>query len=147
MRAKGFRTLAVGAILVSALVTTAHAGPARDVVRLTNEFRADNGLPELRLSPLLESIASTHAADMRLNGFFSHTGTDGSSVADRARRRGYDYCLIAENIAMGQRSAKRVTRDWIKSRGHRRNMLNIGATEIGVIQEGRYWVMVLGRRC
>ena len=86
MRAKGFRTLVVGAILVSALVTTAHAGPARDVVRLTNEFRSDNNLPELRLSPLLESIASTHAADMRLNGFFSHTGTDGPHPSGSWRR-------------------------------------------------------------
>lgn len=150
MRAKGIKQglMVMAGVAVSMVVASASvAGSARDVVRLTNDFRVSNDLPALRVSPLLESIAATHGADMRHHGFFSHQGTDGTSVADRALRQGYDYCLIAENIAMGQRSAKRVTKDWIKSQGHRRNMLDIGATEIGVNQQGPYWVMVLGRRC
>ncbi|MEJ5216704.1 CAP domain-containing protein [Cognatishimia sp. D5M38] len=147
MRAMGLKTILLGAVLVTGHFSYAQAGSGRDVVKLTNEFRTSNNLPALRLSPLLESIAATHGSDMRHHGFFSHMGTDGTSVADRALRQGYNYCLIAENIAVGQRSAKRVTKDWIKSRGHRENLLNIGVTEIGVIQEGNYWVMVLGRRC
>jgi uncharacterized protein YkwD len=147
MQAMGLKTIGLAVVVAASWLAVAQAGPARDVVRLTNEFRASNNLPELRLSPLLESIAETHGADMQHHGFFSHQGTDGSSVADRALRQGYDYCLIAENIAVGQRSPQRVTKDWIKSRGHRKNMLHIGVTEIGVSQSGRYWVMVLGRRC
>lgn len=147
MRAMGLKTILLAAILVTGLFSLAQAGSGRDVVAMTNTFRASNDLPALTPSPLLEAIAAAHGSDMRRNGFFSHQGSDGSTIGDRALRNGYNYCLIAENIAVGQRTAKRVTQAWIKSRGHRRNMLNSDVTEIGVIQAGKYWVMVLGRLC
>ncbi|GAA6207997.1 hypothetical protein NBRC116601_12900 [Cognatishimia sp. WU-CL00825] len=129
-----------------AVGTFASAEPAREVAGLTNQYRAQYGLPPLRVSGLLEVVADRHGADMARNRFFDHRGSDGSDVAGRALGAGYRYCVIAENIAKGHHSARDVTRGWIKSRGHRENLLDASVTDIGVVrQRGNIWVMVLGR--
>ena len=136
--------------LIAALIVTAGAvtaEPVREVATLTNQFRAQNGLGPLQVSPVLEAVAEAHGRDMAAKGFFSHSGSDGSSVGKRAKRQGYKFCLIAENIAKGQRSPEAVMQSWITSKGHRKNMLQRKAREIGVIrQAGNIWVMVLGTR-
>ncbi|SMX43219.1 CAP domain-containing protein [Maliponia aquimaris] len=117
-------------------------------VQALNGFRADNGLGPLVVSPALEKAARAHARDMARRGFFDHSGSDGSTVMDRARRAGYSPCYIAENIARGQRSLAEVMDGWATSPGHRRNMLSANATEFGLVRgEGDIWVMVLGRAC
>ncbi len=122
---------------------TDRSAAARDWV---NSFRAARGLAPVSLSDRLTRVASTHAADMARKGYFSHTGSDKSSVGDRARRVGYGYCFIAENIAKGQRGLDAVLNGWAGSTGHRRNMLAPQAREMAVVEApGRIWVMVLGR--
>ena len=39
---------------------------------------------------------------MVANGFFSHTGANGSSVGDRLNAVAYGWASVAENIAAGQ---------------------------------------------
>lgn len=113
---------------------------------VVNTLRADVGQGALTYSTHLEALAQTHANDMSSKGFFSHTGSDGSQLGDRARRAGYGFCFVAENIAKGQRSASEAMDGWIESRGHLRNMLDHRATEMGLAQApGAIWVMVLGR--
>lgn len=110
-----------------------------------NSLRAGAGLAALSVSPALSRAAEGHARDMTQNGFFSHTGSNGSGVGDRARAAGYGYCFIAENIAQGQRSLDAVFRDWMNSTGHRRNILSDGAREFALVRDGATWVMMLGR--
>ncbi|MFY0596207.1 MAG: CAP domain-containing protein [Cognatishimia sp.] len=114
---------------------------------MANQYRAKYGLKPLHISRNLETIAEAHGEDMARYSFFSHYGSNGSDIGDRALRGGYQYCVIAENIAQGQRSAKNVTRDWINSPGHRENILDVDVSEIGVTRgRGNTWVMVLGSR-
>ena len=132
-------------LLLVLLAGGASAEPARDVAKLASDFRVSKGLNPLAISPVLEAAAEAHARDMAKRGFFSHKGSDGSSVATRAKRKGYRYCLIAENIAKGQASAAEVMQSWIGSKGHRDNMLRRKMREIGVAHvKGDIWVMVLG---
>lgn len=122
------------------------AAADRSVLSAVNTLRADAGQGALVYSTHLETLAQTHADDMSSKGFFSHTGSDGSQLGDRARRVGYGFCFVAENIAKGQRSASEALQGWIESRGHLRNMLDHRATELGMAQApGAIWVMVLGR--
>ncbi|MFX0544251.1 CAP domain-containing protein [Roseovarius sp. S1116L3] len=110
------------------------------------DIRARNGLSALEISPALGRAAAAHADDMAANGFFSHTGSDGSGIGDRAHSAGYGYCFIAENIAKGQGSLSQVIEGWMGSSGHRRNILSEGAREFAVARgAGDVWVMVLGR--
>lgn len=111
-----------------------------------NTFRAEQGRGPLRLSNSLQKVAAAHARDMARKGYFGHTGSDGSTVGDRARRAGYDFCFIAENIAKGQGDVQAVLTGWAGSKGHRRNMLSREAKSFALIEApGRIWVMVLGR--
>ena len=84
---------------------------------------------------------------------------DGSRPADRAKKHGYDYCIVLENIAYHYSSAgfsaeelgNKATRGWKQSPGHRKNMLDPDVTDTGVAlarsdQTGYYYaVQMFGR--
>jgi uncharacterized protein YkwD len=60
------------------------------------------------------------------------------------------FSNVAENIAYGQKSAEEVMKTWMKSYGHRSNILNSNFTQIGCgmsfSQNGRvYWCVCFGR--
>ena len=141
------RALIAGLILTAGMAGSAGAEPVREAVTIANLFRAENGLGPLKVSTVLEAVAEGHGRDMAQNGFYSHTGSDGSSIGKRAKRQKYRFCLIAENIAKGQRSTGEVMQDWMTSPGHRKNILQRKARDIGVIRQAdNIWVMVLGTR-
>ncbi len=131
------------------LCLTAVAAVAQDMSAAaqgqTNALRASAGLEPLGTSAALTRAAAGHARDMTQNGFFSHTGSNGSGIGDRARAAGYGFCFIAENIAQGQTSVDGVLNGWMNSTGHRRNILSEGAREYALVREGDIWVMMLGR--
>jgi len=111
-----------------------------------NAIRASMGMPALSYSNTLEKTARAHAADMNRKGFFSHKGSNGSTVGKRAKRAGYRWCLISENIAKGQKSLTEVMVAWRDSPPHYQNLVRGGISEFAVAQEGDVWVMVLGAR-
>lgn len=119
-----------------------HSGASKSWI---NKFRAQNGQAVIEVSPVLTKVAARHARDMSENSFFSHTGSDGSTIGERAGDAGYRFCIIAENIAKGQRSLSEALEGWRKSTGHRRNILLPKAREFAVVRgPGDVWVMVLG---
>lgn len=132
-------------VLIWAMALPAGAEPVREFAQMVSGFRAQQGLGPVKTNPKLELAAERHAQDMARRGFFSHTGSNGSSLGQRAKRAGYRYCLIAENIAKGQKSAGEAMQSWMASQGHRRNMLHRRVREVGVARApGNVWVMVLG---
>lgn len=111
-----------------------------------NKVRAEAGAGAVTPSAKLKAAAAAHARDLAARGAFSHEGSDGSQVGVRARRAGYRYCFVAENLAKGQGSLEVVLRGWMGSQGHRRNMLSREAREFALVRgPGNLWVMVLGR--
>ena len=126
-----------------------------EVLRLTNEFRAKNGLAPLTANAELDQTAQKYSETMAIGDFFSHTGKDGSKPWDRAEDEGYQARTMGENIAAGQRSPKQVVDGWINSPGHRANMLNPNFTELGVgyfnlendtgrVNYRTYWTQLFG---
>ena len=111
-----------------------------------NSVRKQAKVKKVKHSKTLQKVAENHARDMSDNGFFSHTGSNGSSVGKRAKRQKYKYCFIAENIAQGQDSLDEVMAAWMRSEGHRKNMLHKKVREFGLARVGDdYWVMVLAK--
>ena len=104
----------------------------KQVLRLTNAERRNYGLSPLSWYTPLARAARDHSEDMLENSFFSHTGYDGSSVSERARRRGVNARGVGENIAMGQRTPEQVVATWMNSAGHRANILRESSTHLGV---------------
>lgn len=131
-----------------------------DVLAETNAIRTNAGLERVAAHPLLDKAAQAHAEDMAATAKLSHEGSDGSTTGARALRVGYDFASIAENIAQGQTAVAKAMRSWMGSPGHKANLLQEDARDLGVgfatgepIQlsanefvPGCYWVMVLARR-
>lgn len=140
------RRLAAAFLLLWAVEALAEDVDRSAAVAGINGLRAGSGLPPLAYSAGLEQAAQAHAGDMARKGFFSHTGSGGSSLGTRLKRAGYGWCAAAENIAKGQPGLAEAMASWQASRGHRRNMLSREVTEFAVARgAGNIWVMVLAR--
>ncbi|PID59765.1 MAG: hypothetical protein CSB44_12665 [Gammaproteobacteria bacterium] len=101
----------------------------------------------------LFNAALGHSNDMATNNFFSHTGSDGLSLADRATNAGYPFRIVGENIAAGQYTTAEAVDSWVNSSGHCRNLMNPAFTEVALAcvenpgsDYQRYWTNVLGDR-
>lgn len=116
----------------------------RDLLRLTNDYRAMFRHRPLAGVPTLGVAAQGHADEMSRLGYFSHTSpTPGRrSPFDRMQLAGYAGGA-SENIALVD-GAQGAIEAWRRSSGHHRNMLAAGHTELGCGGNGRYWVQNFG---
>lgn len=101
--------------------------------------------PSVRSHSDLAQAAQGHAEAMEAEGFFGHTGLDGSTVGSRVTATGYRWTLVAENIALGQTTPEQALQSWMESEGHCTNLRNPRVEEIGLGNSGSYWVLVLAR--
>lgn len=138
---------------------SAHLGGAIKVVlERTNSFRAAEGLGRLAVNDELTAAAQYFADFMARTDKYGHSA-DGTEPWDRAKNHGYEYCLIAENIAwvMEPRGftatglGDKLFAGWKNSPPHRKNMLDPGMLDIGIgiaysPRTGRYYgVQLFGR--
>jgi uncharacterized protein YkwD len=112
---------------------------ARQITRLVNAERRRAGLRPLRTNRRLATAARRHARNMVRQRFFSHTSPSGKSPSSRILAAGYarrgGYFRYAENLAWGTGSRatpKSIVRAWMRSPGHRRNILDGRLREAGV---------------
>lgn len=119
-------------VLGLGLVAAAQADAVQSVLSAVNTARAKAGCAPLRTDPALMAAAKGHAKAMAEQNFFGHAGKDGSRFSSRIRVQGYSFGAAAENIAAGQKTAGQVMQSWLKSAGHRRNILNCRMTETGI---------------
>lgn len=120
------------------------------VAALVNKARVQARCVALHTDERMRKAARRHSADMATYNYFSHTGRNGSSFVDRLGAAGYPKSKAAgENIAYGYKTAQAVFDAWMKSPGHRRNILNCEArgTGVGLAYRGRtaYWTQEFGR--
>src|ERR1700722_16119772 len=122
--------------------------PARDavaisrrVLELTNEARAHArrcgwtsyaAAPPLTLNTALESAALEHSRDMANHNYFDHTGSDGSTPADRITRAGYRWRMVGENFARGMTPRQEAVAGWVKSPQHCANFMTAHFNEMGL---------------
>jgi uncharacterized protein YkwD len=109
-------------------------------------------VPALTWDAQLEQAAYTHSNDMANYNFFSHTGSDGSSVSTRVTAQGYTWSSVGENIAAGQKDVDAVMTSWINSPGHCLNIMSANFTQMGAsfvtnssTQYGIYWTQVFAK--
>jgi uncharacterized protein YkwD len=131
-RLQRFAALALPLVLATPLSTSADVpaasraarAPSREAVLAEmNAYRQERGLPPLAFDARLGAAAQDRLRDMFEQGYFDHTAPDGTSPFAAVRRRGYRYAAVAENLAAGQRDAREVVEQWMRSRGHRANIL------------------------
>lgn len=97
----------------------------------TNEDRRNHGQATLTSNEDLREAAQAKAEDMIARNYWSHNAPDGSTPWNFITAAGYQYQAAGENLAYGFTSADAVMNAWMKSDGHRANLLNAAYSEVG----------------
>jgi uncharacterized protein YkwD len=150
------RLHAVGGV-VALLVVTLLGGAAEPplgalesaIVGAVNEVRRAHGLALLERDAALDAVARAHAEAMGGRDVLAHRDPANGSLADRARAAGITFRAIGENLARTRGMAdptSAVVEGWLRSPGHRRNILGARFRKagVGVWHDGRtYYVTQL----
>jgi hypothetical protein len=125
-------TLAAGSAAQAACREVSDLGSARtEHLGKLNAIRKRQEVGTLAPSRLLDKVAQDYACLLADTGHFDHVGPDGSTLSERVERAGYRFCIVAENLARGQRTVAEALMGWITSDGHWRNLRRKGITEVG----------------
>lgn len=134
-------------------------GVSRLIVAKANAARDGAGVPSLQPEQKLIRAAQGFADYLAKHDKFDHDA-DGRTPLKRIQAQGYAGCRYAENIAYEFKSrgfeadelAAALVRDWMESRGHRRNLLDARLHDTGVgvamsAKTGRWYaVQVFGAK-
>lgn len=101
-------------------------------------------VPALTFNTTLNEIAKSHAIYMDSINELTHNGENNAGIGARALAGGYNYTVIAENLARGFADEASVVDGWKNSGSHCINIMNPDVREMGVGTSGAYWVMVYG---
>jgi uncharacterized protein YkwD len=120
------------------------AGVEDEVLLLVNQERAAAGLMPLRNDARLRAAAARRSRDIAAAGTLSHDGW-----VEAIRAAGYGGGTLGENIASGYASSEAVMSGWMRSAGHRANILRSYFRDLGVgcTRDGRgrlWWVQSFG---
>lgn len=109
----------------------------QEFARLTNQDRAEAGLPSLRLDPHLSRVAARHSYWMSTLNRLYHSRRLGWKVTG--------WSLLGENVGVGS-DLRELQAAFMASDPHRHNILRRGFTYFGVAVTrgyGRTWVTVI----
>jgi uncharacterized protein YkwD len=109
---------------------------AAETIKLTNDFRRRNGLPEFAEDAVCSAAAFDHARDMARRSYFNHFSPEGTSPTIRYQRHNATHqrvIRITENIAWGNGTTPEgALRMWLNSDGHRKHLVGREMNHIGV---------------
>lgn len=115
--------------------------------KLVNAERKAAGLKAMNRQACLQRHAEVHAARMaRANRLYHRTPSAMRTVMKRCGLRS-----LGENIAVGRAmKSTQVVPAWMRSSGHRKNILTPGFNRIGAAYQSnangqRYWIQLYGR--
>ncbi|MBC2884431.1 CAP domain-containing protein [Ochrobactrum sp. CM-21-5] len=148
---RNFLIFAGGALAVSAMpAEMAQAAGNDDPTAIFNAIRKANGLSLMATDSRLEQAALFQARRMASHGKVGHSVGWGHGFVSRLRQAGIRG-PAAENVAAGQPDTNAVFTAWMKSPGHRKNMLDPVFAHYGLAwatPENKptyiYWAMMLG---
>jgi len=106
------------------------------LLRIVNDVRVHHGVRRLDVNVKLSRYAKRHSAEMADRRWLFHTNDLYSRV------RAYRATAWGENVGVGG-TMRRVVKAWMRSSGHRANLLSgrFRKTGIGVVKRGgRVWL-------
>jgi uncharacterized protein YkwD len=106
---RGTTTTRTAPVVPPAAPATSLAGYALNQV---NAARAAYGFAPLVLDDAISAAASAHAWDQATNGYFSHTGQNGSTRESRLRAAGVSFSTSGENQCYHMYMSEQATLDW-----------------------------------
>ncbi len=103
---------------------------AAEVLRLTNEARAEVGAPALETDPTLSQMAQARMEET--GGKLSHTRPDGSTPDTIFKEYDTDLICTGEIIMSTSRSPQAIVNGFLASPSHRANMLDPNHKYVGI---------------
>jgi hypothetical protein len=97
-----------------------------------NQARNKAGLPPLHWDNKLAQAARTHAEKMAEGHSLSHRLQGEADLTDRIAATGLRFSSVSENIAYSTDAAEDFHDDWMRSPGHRANILAAKSDALGV---------------
>ena len=101
------------------------------LVEQANQDRIAHGLQPLDRDPMLSQAAAFHAIQMARHGDISHGFPGEPELSERGASAGVRFSLITENVAEAG-DANIIHGLWMRSPGHRRNLLDPEVNVVGV---------------
>lgn len=121
--------------------TSAYAADAAEIIRLTNEYRRENGLEPLEHLPTVDILATIRAREA--DESWSHTRPDGSGFEMVFTQYGITYRGYGENLFSVNASytPEQVVEAWKDSPGHNENLLRpqFDGIGVGICKIGEYY--------
>lgn len=121
-----------------------------EIIKLTNEVRAENGVAALTKSDLLMQIAQQRAEESAQMQAINHLRPDGSDMGTIFEEYGLDEFNMQYNENLAQLylpTAERAVNAWVNSPGHLRTMLASNKTLVGigmaVGDDGKYYCSMI----
>jgi len=103
-----------------------------NIIELTNQERAANGLNTLKENSSLAAAALAKANNMFEVQYWDHFGPNGETPWQFIRAEGYNYVYAGENLAKGFQTSEGVQEAWMASPTHAANILSANYKDIGV---------------
>jgi uncharacterized protein YkwD len=124
----------------------------QQVLERINALRTREGLQPLQADERAMRAAREYSQLMANRNFFSHTGPSGETLTRRLAAAGLSYSRAGENIAKNwnlRQPVSAAVEGWMKSPGHRANILRpeFTHTGVGVWRDGKtyYYTQVFLR--
>ncbi|MEU5208704.1 CAP domain-containing protein [Streptomyces sp. NPDC020742] len=105
---------------------------AQKIVELVNAQRAQHGCGPLTVDARLQKAAQAHSDDMAARNYYEHNTPEGVDPGTRMTNAGFAWQSWAENIFKSPKDPATAMDGWMKSPGHRDNILNCSYKSTGV---------------
>lgn len=102
-----------------------------ELLKDTNQKRAEMDIVALTLNPQLSYAAAQKAKDMFALGYWAHNNPSGKRPWDFITEAGYQYSIAGENLAKNFSTSRAVVDAWIASPTHYENLVKGGYKEVG----------------
>jgi uncharacterized protein YkwD len=105
------------------------------ILCLLNAERAKHSLQPLQRNAVLELASQRHSDDMATRKYFAHDTPEGADPQARMTAAGYRLPWTGENLYTGtgtKGTPVAALKGWMKSPGHRENILRAQFLEVGV---------------
>lgn len=111
-----------------------------NMLDLHNHTRQVHGVGLLHIDKRLEKAAISHSEWMNKHEILSHEEND-KEPWDRVKIFGVPYTNVGENIAFDDNVGDTFDM-WMKSAGHKKNILNKEYKFVGFGRSGNYWTAI-----
>lgn len=133
-------------------ITQTRAKDPEILLKLVNDFRRKNKLPEVTLCKELSQAALWFAKDLASKEKLTHEDSAGRFPDKRVESFGYkDWRVVCENVAGGADDVQEAFEMWLKSPGHLKNLKNPEVRDMGFgyhfdpkSKYLKYWVQDFG---